>query len=189
MAFCLILISVLLAMLYQTVIATIKWKNMPTGTNVDYKSIKSEVNLSMTLCQTSSNNSFNNVYYKEKKETPWIPHMSEKVPFQWQRSRFELYSCVTIPFIGASMKINHQRNKLMKDSFYLHDSGFLNGKSTLKIGSSLLQHIHFVQLHVKQIRLVEDESLCTNKVDFDSCRNNHIDHEMNATFGCVLFSR
>ena len=134
------------------------------------------------------------VYIKENKQMPWrlyfdFQNYTGAEMFVWQRSLFELFKCVTIPFKGVSMKINHRMNRFIPDSIYLHDSGFLYGQNTLKISSVILQDTNILQLSVKQFQQIEDDGFCSNLLNFDFCRDRHIQDRMNATFGCVLYSR
>ena len=46
-----------------------------------------------------------------------------------------------------------------------------------------------IQLSAKQIELIESEKNCSNLISFDSCREDYIYGQFNATFGCILYSR
>lgn len=134
------------------------------------------------------------VYIQENEQMPWRLYFDFKnytgaEMFVWQRSLFELFKCVTIPYKGISMKINHKMNRYISDSIYLHDSGFLFGQNALKISSVFLQDTNILQLSVKQFQQIEDDGLCSNLINFDFCRDRHIQDRMNATFGCVLYLR
>lgn len=153
------------------------------------------MNIKIIKSQTGpSLNTGGTVYMKENEQMLWrlyfdFQNYTGAEMFVWQRSLFELLKCVTIPFKGVSMKITHKMSRFTSDSIYLHDSGFLFGQNTLKISSVFLQDTNILQLSVKQFQQIEDDGLCSNLINFDFCRDRHIQDRMNATFGCVLYLR
>jgi len=50
------MIAIIIAMMYLSIISILKLKSRPTGTNVEYHSIHSQVNLSITFCKTGNFN-------------------------------------------------------------------------------------------------------------------------------------
>ena len=184
-------------MTYQAFDSTLKLQSGPTGTKVDYKGSHIELNLSVTICASfsslSQNFSISSVSSRENENTPWKIYYdskdsNENYMFIWQKNQNYRAKCFTVPFNGDEIKINHFMAYNSKDIF-LHDAGSLSGRSTIELSENYLKNSHIIQLDAKQIQLIENINVCNNYNNFDECRTNYINKEMNATFGCVLYPR
>jgi len=201
----LLLIGISTAAIGLTVVSVIRWQESPTGTSVEYRAVEYDLNISITFCEklfmTLDNKSskLTNLYYIYSKKTEltssWDVYHDEKRHnqsdlFFWIRDIAYKLKCRTVRFPGEQVKIVHKMAyNTYTDTIFLHDSGYLNGINSLHVSNNLFANNNSVLLDLKQIEMIEEENNCMNTIEFDRCRDDFINQEMNATIGCVLMNK
>lgn len=201
--FMLLLLGISTAAIGLTVVSVMRWRESPTGTSVEYRTVESDLNISITFCEklfmTLDNTStkLTNLFYiySKKTESSWDVYHDEKTHnqsdlFFWIRDNAYKLKCRTVRFPGEEVKIVHRMAyNTYTDTIFLHDSGYLNGINALHVSNNLFANNNFLLLDLKQIEMIEEENNCMNTIEFDRCRDDFINQEMNATIGCVLMNK
>ena len=123
LAYLLVLIGISSALVTQIIYSALKWKSSPTGTNIEYKKGKFDLNISLTFYKQVSNRLNNaslmlsnliSVYTNKKELAPWTKYHDEKNhnesnTFVWLGLLMKC-NCRTITFKGNDVKILHRIN-------------------------------------------------------------------------------
>ena len=191
-----IVIGLSAAILYQLTLSTQKLQSSLTGTKIEYMKTDPNLNISISICNTqihwpmeniSELQNFDSIFQRSKEDTEWIEYKDAlSKMFIWEEERFLVYLCKTMPFTGEELKIVH--SLYSEEAIFLHDPGFITGETSLKLTGEKLQKSSTLLLNAKQIQNIEEDNVCLNLIDYDSCRDDYISQEFNNTHGCILFN-
>ena len=192
-------------MVTQIIYSGLKWKSAPTGISIEYKKGESDLNISLTFCEQGSNRLNNasltllnliSVYTRKRELAPWTKYHDEKNhnesnTFIWLGFLMKC-DCRTIIFKGNDAKILHSINVDKTGpgmTVLVHDSGNLNSQGSLAIPEHYYMNNNILNLEAEQTQVIETNDLCTSTIDFDTCKDDYLNKELNKTFGCVLLNK
>ena len=190
-----IVIGIFAAILYQLTLSTQKLQSNLTGTKVEYMETDPNLNISISICNyfwywprknITELDEFDSIFQRGKADTDWIEckdTMSEM--FRWKKEQHTVYLCKTTNFTGEEVKIVH--SLLPEDAIFFHDPSFITGGTSFKIAGEKLDENKILLLNAKKIKNIEEEHVCSNLIEYDSCRDDYLAQEFNKTFGCIDF--
>ena len=192
-----IVIGISAAILYQLTLSMQKLQSNLTGSKVEYMEADPNLNISISLCNPRVSWPINNIttirrfgsiFQRGKADTKWIDYtdtMSKM--FMWEEPLSYVYVCKTLEFTGEEIKIDH--SFLYQDAIFIHDPSFITGDTSLKLtGLGLQNENKIFLLNAKQIQSIEEDNVCSNKIEYDSCRDDYISQEFNNTVGCIYYN-
>ena len=192
-----LIIGISSAMLYQLIFSTIKLQNKPTGSTIEYKKSDHNLNISISICNflndwpmsvTTQIDRSVSISYRDKHTTQWIQYQDNDISdvFTWQEDIESYYMCKSTIFKGEEIKIRH---KLYEgDAIFVHNNDFITGGSSLQLTRNMLTGNKILYLKAQEFQSIEEENVCSNSMDFDSCRDEYINDEFNKTHGCIYFN-
>ena len=184
------------AMLYQLTLSTQKLQDNLTGTKVEYMETDPHLNISLSICNYKSAwplenitelYRFDSIFQRGNADTEWTDYtdtLSEM--FLWKEGKRDVFLCKTLNFTGEEVRIVHSFR--FYQAVFLHDPSFITGGTSFKLPGHGLQGNKILLLNAKQIQSIEEENVCSNLIEFDSCRDDYIAREFNSTFGCIFFN-
>ena len=195
--FLFIIIGISAAILYQFTLSTQKLQSNLTGTKVEYIETDPNLNISISICNKKSSwpmenitelENVDSIFQRSKGNTEWIEYKDSVTEmFTWSIDQEDVYSCKTMKFTGEEIKIVHFLYQ--HDAIFLHDPGFISGGTSLKLTGPGLYQNRILLLNAKQIQRIEEDNVCSNSINYDSCRDDNIfiiTQEFNKTFGCIM---
>ena len=194
--FLFIIIGISAAILYQFTLSIQKLQSNLTGTKVEYMETDPNLNISISICNSKDYWPMDNIielenvdsiFQRSKENSEWIEYKDTVTEmFTWSKDQNYIYSCKTMKFTGEEIKIIHILYPF--DAIFLHDPGFISGGTSLKLTGPGLYQNRILLLNAKQIHMIEEANVCSNLINYDSCRDDNINiitHEFNKTFGCI----
>ena len=194
--FLFIIIGISAAILYQFTLSTQKLQSNLTGTKVEYMETDPNLNISISICNNkgfwpmeniTELKNVDSIFQRSKENTEWIEYKDTVTEmYTWSKDQDYVYSCKTMKFTGEELKIIHILYP--NDAIFLHDPGFISGETSLKLTGPGLYQNRILLLNTKQIHRIEEDNVCSNFINYDSCRDDNINiitHEFNKTFGCI----
>ena len=182
------------AILYQLTLSTQKLQSNLIGTNVEYMETDPNLNISISICNYKNTwpihnitelEDFDSIFHRSKLDTDWIEDKDTMSSiFIWMDEQDVIYSCKTIKFTEEEIKIVHSLYSY--DAIFLHDPSFITGGTSLKLTGPGLNQNRILLLNAKQIQSIEEDNICSNSIEHDSCRDDYIAQEFNTTFGCIF---
>ena len=191
-----IVIGISAAMLYQLTLSIQKLQRNLTGTKVEYIKTDPNLNISISICNfylywpqknITELVDIDSISQRVKANTEWIEYkdtMSDM--FMWKEDNNTVYLCKTKNFTGEEVKIVHSLYN--DDAIFLHDPSFITGETSLKIARQELDKNKILLLNAKQIQRIEEEHVCSDLIEYDSCRDDYLAQEFNNTFGHIYFN-
>ena len=191
-----IVIGISAALLYQLTLSTQKLQSSMTGTKVEYMETDPNLNISISICSSESAwpyenitelNRFDSIFQRGNADTEWTDYtdtMSEM--FLWKGGKRDVFLCKTLNFTEEEVKIVHSFR--VYHVVFLHDPSFITSGTSLKLTGPRMQGNKIFLLNAKKIQSIEEENVCSNWIEFDSCRDDYIAQEFNNTFGCIFFN-
>ena len=191
-----LIIGISSAMLYQLIFSTIKLQNKPTGSTIEYKKSDHNLNISISICNsllgwpnsdTTELYSSGSMFYRDKHSSQWKQYQDNDISdvFTWQED-ISYYMCKSTIFKGEEIKISHRLNT--NDAIFVHDNNFITGGSSLQLTRNMLDGNKILHLKAQEFQSIEEENVCSNSMDFDSCRDDYLADEFNKTHGCIYLS-
>ena len=191
-----IVIGIFAAILYQLTLSTQKLQSNLTGTKEEYMETDPNLNISISICNFlwywPSYNieelaNFDSIFQRGEGDTEWIDYTASlSEMFTWKKEHANIYLCKTIQFTEEEVKIVHSLSG--GDALILHDPGLITGGTSLKITGQELNENKILLLNAKQIQSIEEENVCSNWIEYDSCCEDYVLQEFNKTFGCIYFN-
>ena len=74
------------------------------------------------------------------------------------------------------------------DAIFVHDSNFITGGTSLQLTGNMLNGNKILHLKAQEFQSIEEENVCSDYIQFDSCRDDYIADEFNTTHGCIYFN-
>ena len=194
--FLFIIIGISAAILYQFTVSIQKLQSNLTGTKVEYMETDPNLNISISICNNKGYwpvdnitelENVDSIFQRNKGNAEWIEYKDNVTEmFTWSKDQDYIYSCKTMKFTGEEIKIVHIL--FPYDAIFLHDPGFISGGTSLKLTGPGLYQNRILLLSAKQIHKIEEDNVCSNLINYDSCRDDNIyiiTHKFNKTFGCI----
>ena len=194
-----LLIGISSAMLYQLIFSTIKLQNNLTGSTIEYKKSEHNLNISISICNslkrwptsvTTELDRSGSISYKDKHTNQWLRYQDTDISdvFTWQEDIQSYYTCKSTSFKGEELKIIHNLDPHLGDAIFVHDNNFITGGTSLQLKRTMLTENKILLLKAQAFQSIEEENVCSNSIDFGSCRDDYIAYEFNKTHGCLFIN-
>ena len=182
--FLLILIGTSVAMVYQLIVSVKKMQNNLKGTNVEYKNTDPNLNISLSICKNNQRwpdeeitklSGVFSIFQRESEDAQWVENQEINMSplFMWEENRnYFTYICKTIKFIGEEVKIYHSFKSNPDHAIFFHDPGSLTSGNSLKLMGNIFADNNILLLNIQQIQNIEEANVCSNTIDYDTCRND-----------------
>ena len=194
-----LIIGISSAMLYQLIFSTIKLQDNLTGSTIEYKKSEHNLNISISICNslikwpksfTSELDRSGSISYKDKQTNQWLLYQNTDISdvFTWQEDIQSYYMCKSTSFKGEELKIIHNLDPHLGDAIFVHDNNFITGGTSLQLSGNMLTGNKILLLKAQKFQSIEEENVCSNSIEFDSCRDGYIADEFNKTHGCLFIN-